>query len=71
MATKPRWGGGAKGLSGRATIKNFFCGFPNQLNMVVFFSGIFEKNDLSNVHVYSSVHWTSHFSQATAKHGHV
>ena len=34
MAPKPRRGGGAKGLSGRATKKRtFFWGFPNKDEM--------------------------------------
>ena len=38
----------------------------DQLNMAVFFLDL-GKNDLSSVHVYSSVHWTSHFIQGTRK----
>ena len=38
MATKPRGGGGAKGISGQTTKKRtiffFFSGFPNQINVL-------------------------------------
>ena len=42
----------------------------DQLNIAVYF-WYFEKSDLSSQHVYSVVHWTSHFSQGTREHGHV
>ena len=40
----------------------------DQLNMAVCFSHLVSgTSDLPNVHVYSSVHWTSHFLQGTRK----
>ena len=43
MATKPR-GGGAKGLSGRATKKITFCGFPYSRGIFFFSVNKFPQN---------------------------
>ena len=45
----------------------------DQLNMTVFFLLPIVKSDFSSVHLFDSVHWTSHFFkvQEEEKNGHV